>query len=49
MVTFSNILAWEIPWIEELAGYRTVHDLVTKQTKQTKIRIQQQLEQWLST
>ena len=35
MATHSNILAWEIPWIEELAGYspswghkRVGHDYV---------------------
>ena len=34
--THSSILAWEIPWTEDLAGYssqghkRVQHDLVTK-------------------
>ena len=37
MGTDSSILAWEIPWTEELGGYspqghkRVRHDLVTKQ------------------
>ena len=37
MTTHSNILAWEIPWTEELEGYsplghkRVRHDLATKQ------------------
>ena len=36
MATHSSILAWEIPWTEDLAGYspchrRVRHDLVTKQ------------------
>ena len=36
MATHSSILAWEIPWAEELAGYslwvgkRVGHDLATK-------------------
>ena len=36
MATHSSILAWEIPWTEDLAGYssrghkRVQHDLVTK-------------------
>ena len=38
MATHSSILAWEIPWTEELGGplsmgsQRVGHDLVTKQT-----------------
>ena len=37
MATQSGILAWEIPWTEDLVGYspwgckRVRHDLVTKQ------------------
>ena len=37
ITTHSSILAWEIPWTEELTGYtpwghkRVGHDLVTKQ------------------
>ena len=37
MATHSNILAWEIPWIEEpdglqsMGSQRVVHDLVAKQ------------------
>ena len=37
MATHSSILAWEIPWTEDLAGYspwsfkRVKHDLVAKQ------------------
>ena len=37
MATHSSILAWEIPWTEELGGYnlwghkRVGHDLATKQ------------------
>ena len=37
MVTYSSILAWEIPWTEEHGGLQSMghkrigHDLVTKQ------------------
>ena len=37
MATHSNILAWEMPWIEEPGGLQSMgsqrvgHDLVTKQ------------------
>ena len=37
MATFSNILAWEIPWTEELGGLQSMglqrlgHDLAAKQ------------------
>ena len=36
MATHSSILAWEIPWTEELGGLQTMgsqnkHDLATKQ------------------
>ena len=37
MATHSSILAWEIPWTEELGGLQSVrsqrvgHDLMTKQ------------------
>ena len=37
MATHSSILAWEIPWTEELGGLQSMglqrvgHDLVTKQ------------------
>ena len=37
MATHSSILAWEIPWTEELGGLQSLgsqrvrHDLVTKQ------------------
>ena len=40
MAIHSNILAWKIPWTEDLAGYspwgqqRVRHDLVTKQQQQ---------------
>ena len=40
MAAHSNILAWEIPWIEELAGYsswcckKVGHNLVSKQQQQ---------------
>ena len=38
MTTHSNILAWEIPWIEEQAGYSwglqaTVHGVAESQTR----------------
>ena len=42
MATYSNILAWRIPWTEEPGGLQSMdlkrvrHDLVTKQ-KQTKV------------
>ena len=41
MATHSSILAWEIPWTEELGGLQSMesqrvrHDLVTKQTNKT--------------
>ena len=31
MTTYSSILAWEIPWIEESNWQRVWHDLATKQ------------------
>ena len=37
ITTFSNMLAWEIPWTEELGGLQSMglqrlgHDLATKQ------------------
>ena len=37
MATHASILAWELPWTEELAGYspwgnkRVDHDLATRQ------------------
>ena len=40
MATYSNILAWEIPWTEEpgelqsMGSQRVGHDLVTKQQQQ---------------
>ena len=40
MVTHSSILAWRIPWTEELGGYslwgrkRVRHNLVTEQQQQ---------------
>ena len=40
MATYSNILAWEIPWTEEpgelqsMGSQRIGHDLVTKQQQQ---------------
>ena len=40
MATHSSILAWEIPWTEELGGLQSMglqrvgHDLVTKQQPQ---------------
>ena len=43
MATHSSILAWEIPWAEEPAGYRpwihggVRHDLATKTTTETII------------
>ena len=43
MATQSSILAWEIPWTEELGGYNswgleTVgHDLGTKQQQQSNL------------
>ena len=45
MATHFGILAWEIPWTEELAGYspwdhkRLGHDLGTKKKKRKKKRI----------
>ena len=41
MATHSSILAWEIPWTEELGGLQSMesqrvrYDLVTKQTNKT--------------
>ena len=41
MATYSSILTWEIPWLEEPGGLqsmglqRVVHDLATKQHKYT--------------
>ena len=43
MVTYSRILAWEIPWTEEPGGLqsmgsqRVTHNLVTKQQEQTRM------------
>ena len=43
MATHSNILAWEIPWIEEPSGLQSMelkrvgHDLVIKQQQQQNI------------
>ena len=40
MATHSSVLAWEIPWTEEIGGLRSVesqrvrHDLLTKQKQQ---------------
>ena len=40
MATHSSILAWEIPWTEELGGLQSMglqrvgHDLMTKQEQQ---------------
>ena len=40
MGAYSNILAWEIPWIEEPSGLQSIelkrvgHDLVIKQQQQ---------------
>ena len=40
MTTHSSILAWEIPWAEELGGLQSMgsqrvgHDLATKQQQQ---------------
>ena len=45
MATHFGILAWEIPWTEELAGYspwghkRLGHDLGTKKRKKERIYI----------
>ena len=43
MATHSSILAWEIPWTEELGGPQSMgsqkrvgHDLVTKKTQTIK-------------
>ena len=49
MTTHSSILAWEIPWTEELGGLQSKgsqtvrhrHNLVTKQQQQTVIIPQQ--------
>ena len=44
MVTHASILAWEIPWTEELAGCspwghkRVRRDLVTKEQQQLKVK-----------
>ena len=41
MATHASILAWEIPWTEELGGLQSMesqrvsYDLVTKQTNET--------------
>ena len=43
MATHSSILAWEIPWTEQLVGYRTWdhkrvrYDWMTKQVQQQNI------------
>ena len=43
MATHSSILAWEIPWIEEIAGLQSLgckrlrHDLLTKQQLQNQL------------
>ena len=35
MATHSSILAWEIPWTEEQAGYRVGHSWATKHSNAT--------------
>ena len=45
MATHSSILAWEIPWIEEPGGLQSIgshrvgHDLVTKQTTKSLLKL----------
>ena len=45
MATYSNILAWEIPWTEwpgwlqSMGSHRTGHDLGTKQQQQSVIDV----------
>ena len=33
MATHSSILAWRIPWMEELGGLHTVHGVTKSQTR----------------
>ena len=45
VATCSSILAWKIPWTEELGGLRSMglqrvrHDLVTEQQQQLRIKV----------